>query len=142
MKKRTLLFALLIIIFTFFYFSHKNRRPLKETSRYSVKAYLDGELVESKIFEPIFVENIFFIKLGSSDQHGYEWLSYSMDERSFCSTGNIYESALGYTYIHSDESLGVSLSDPKIEDKWSIRFEGETVLLKNKNLEVRLDKLM
>ena len=126
-----------MVLFLIYAF-HANRRPFIASDDYSVSASINGEVVEAKVFKPMYMEDVYYLHFEGDTDGRYSWLVFSPQRQSAADPIGVYHSWLGYTYTHADQGFGIFLTDAKLEDDWRVIFDGDRIDLSNSKYQVEI----
>ena len=115
---------------------HANRRPFLKSEDYSASVWQSGEKVKTEVYKAAFMEDVYYLKMDVQDGERDSWIVFHPERKSVGLPVGLYHSILGYSYTHSDQGIGVDLTDGKLEDDWSVEYSDASIQVVNKTLGI------
>jgi len=132
----TLIVAALLIVGTGFV---HHFRPLLHTAdwRISVEAST-GKAGEATVYRMLGRANVLFIKLQDPPDENYRW--FSIDTKNQIAALPNWPDEKPYLHFNHDMAIGVGLDDGKVDDGWTITWNGDELTFSNGRLAVTLER--
>jgi len=117
---------------------HHNRRPFQKSDDFSVNIIKSGVPIQAEVMKPMYMDDVYYIRIDKANDTDYPWIVFSPGAKTIASPVGLYESFLGYSYTHSDQGLGILLTDPKLEDNWVTSFKDGVIACHNDSLNIKI----
>ena len=114
-------------------------QPIRKTNQWEATVTYSGITESVNIYKMSDFPDRLLLKLPENTQqgkHAYEWFGISKHGVS-----ELYGvKTFPYRHYNHDMAFGLSLEDPKIEDNWTIEWNGEDVQFANDYLKISVKK--
>ncbi len=133
--KYLLLLIVLAVLYLLWY-----APPLIETHAATVSYSSSGQVHNDAIvYRPLFMPSRYYIRLSTVPRDEYHWFAVDFSRRTASLASPIFLQ-FGEPFIHRDMPIGVSLTNPKVEDRWTVSLTATNAIFSNGALFVSLTK--
>jgi hypothetical protein len=115
-------------------------RPLLPSRDYTVTATLDGHPIQTELLHPPLISGRYYMRILDDQARRHDSFGIAFSRQSVCWPGTHYTGWFGLRYIHTDQAMGVRLTDPKMEEHWSVAFTSDGVQFSNSSLSIVLKR--
>ena len=119
----------------------KVRKPLKRVQGYSAKSVTSGQTaVTAEVFKPWSMNHLLYIKRPDAIKTLYEWFVVDLNRNLVFVPGNVAPRIMGIPFVNPNQAVGIELTQPKLDDNWTVTFNDDTIEFYNSTTKVTVLK--